>query len=159
MIVITSIKKLKQKTFIQHHFLLLKLLLLQGELCRHQIILITVFVIKQMMQLISSSVKLHHWINVLERWHMRQVIPSYWRSYVKLNFAIKREGPYELCYMSVISRHFKMLCKWAHKNYIIENVGFSRCSYVLRIVLADVIILEILLISEKLTIPVFQLKI
>ena len=58
----------------------------------------------------------------------------------------------------VISRHFKMLYKGAHKNYIIENVGFSRCSYVLRIALADVLILEILLISEKLPIPVFQLE-
>ena len=43
MIVITSNENLKQKKLIHHHILQLKLLVLLGEFCPHQIILITVF--------------------------------------------------------------------------------------------------------------------
>ena len=68
MIVIALNEKLKQYTIIHHHLLQLELLVLLGEFCSHQIILITAFfAIKQMMQLISISVKLYHWINLLEK--------------------------------------------------------------------------------------------
>ena len=50
--------------------------------------------------------------------------------------AIKRGGLYELCYLSVISRHFKIFCKGAHKYYMTKNIGFSHCIYVLGIALA-----------------------
>ena len=53
--------------------------------------------------------------------------------------AVKRGGFYKLCYLSLTSRHFKISCKGSHKYYMTENVGFSRCIYVLGIALADVI--------------------
>ena len=73
---------------------------------------------------------------------------------------IKKGGLYELCYLSVISRHFKIFCKEAHRYYMTENVGFRCFIYVLRIALADVItyIEDTITYSDELTIPEFRLK-
>ena len=62
--------------------------------------------------------------------------------------------------LPVISQHFKIFCKGVHKYYMTENVGFSRCIYVIGIALADVItyIEDTLTYSDELTISVFQLK-
>ena len=74
--------------------------------------------------------------------------------------ALKRGGPYEFCYLFVISRRFKIFCKGARKYYMTWNVGFSRCKYVLDIALADVIpfIDDTITHSDKLKILVFRLK-
>ena len=74
--------------------------------------------------------------------------------------AIKRGGLYELYYLSVISWHFKIFCLGAHKYYTTKNFEFSPFIYVLVIAQADVIteIEDTITYSDKLTIPVFQLK-